>query len=126
MTQGPGDIPQGAPSASCDPSERVFMEILNKDLEFSEFDEKLRSASKRALLLDYDGTLAPFRVEPRKAFPYPGVRQVLNRLMRTQGIRIVIVTGRWIKDLLPLLQLEIQPEIWGSHGLERLGKGWDL
>jgi trehalose-6-phosphatase len=40
--------------------------------------------------------------------------------MPASDTRLVIITGRWTKDLLPLLQLKRQPEIWGSHGIERL------
>jgi trehalose 6-phosphate phosphatase len=31
----------------------------------------------------------------------------------------VLVSGRWTRDLLPLLGLKYEPEIWGSHGWER-------
>ena len=34
------------------------------------FFQKLRSASQRVLLLDYDGTLAPVVVDRNQAFPY--------------------------------------------------------
>ena len=70
------------------------------------------------LLLDYDGTIAPFRVERDAAFPYPDVPPLLDRIMET-GTRVSLISGRWIKDLTPLLQLKRQPEIWGSHGWER-------
>lgn len=96
------------------------MKILNPDLDLELFYRQRSEASQKALLLDYDGTLAPFRKEPNEAQPYPGIREVLNRLMQVPDIRLVIITGRWTKDLIPLLQLERQPEIWGSHGLERL------
>ena len=33
---------------------------------------------------------------------------------------VIIISGRWTKSLIPLLKLEKRPEIWGSHGLERL------
>lgn len=33
---------------------------------------------------------------------------------------MVLITGRWTKDLIPLLGLQQPPEIWGSHGWERL------
>jgi trehalose-phosphatase len=33
---------------------------------------------------------------------------------------VVIISGRWTKDLIPLLKLRQLPEIWGSHGWERL------
>jgi trehalose-phosphatase len=38
--------------------------------------------------------------------------------MRTGRTRVVIVSGRAIDHLLPLLGLETPPEIWGSHGRE--------
>ncbi len=96
------------------------MKILNQKIDLGTFYKRIREASQKVILLDYDGTLAPFHIEPDKACPYPGVREVLNRLMKVKDIRLVIITGRWIKDLMPLLQLERQPEVWGSHGLERL------
>ena len=35
---------------------------------------------------------------------------------------MVIISGRWTKDLVPLVGLDPLPEIWGCHGAERLGK----
>ncbi len=84
------------------------------------FFQKLSAAPQCALLLDYDGTLAPFRVQPDKAVPYPGVRRILNLILKAQHTRVVLITGRWTKDLIPLLGLKQLPEIWGSHGWERL------
>lgn len=71
-------------------------------------------------MLDYDGTLAPFRVQPEKAIPYPGVRKILSNILKAQHTRVVLISGRWTKDLIPLLELDPLPEIWGSHGWERL------
>lgn len=96
------------------------MKILNPDINLELFYHRRKEASQKGLLLDYDGTLAPFHKEPNKAKPYPGIRHVLNRIMHVPDIRLVIISGRWTKDLIPLLQLEKQPEIWGSHGMERL------
>ncbi len=96
------------------------MKILNPDIDIELFYHRRNKASQKALLLDYDGTLAPFHMEPNKAEPYPGIRKVLNRIMQVPDMRLVMITGRWTKDLIPLLRLEKQPEIWGSHGLERL------
>jgi trehalose-phosphatase len=72
------------------------------------------------LLLDYDGTLAPFRVNPAQAIPYPGVESALDELIAAGHTRVVIVSGRWTRDLLPLINLRQRPEIWGAHGWERL------
>jgi trehalose-phosphatase len=72
------------------------------------------------LLLDYDGTLAPFEIDPAQALPYPGVTERLNAIMTDSRTRVAIVSGRGIGDLLPLLRLHQLPEVWGSHGWERM------
>jgi trehalose 6-phosphate phosphatase len=84
------------------------------------FWPRLQRHPAPVLLLDYDGTLAPFRVARDEAFPYPGVRQRLAALLGHSGTRLVIVSGRTVADLLPLLGMEPHPEIWGCHGWERL------
>jgi len=96
------------------------MKILNPQKKLSDFFDCLKKSQSRALLLDYDGTLAPFRVERDKALPYPGVIEVLKQLMQNGGTRLVLISGRRLNDLIPLLALKRLPEIWGSHGAERL------
>lgn len=88
------------------------------------FWEGLRGPGKRALLLDYDGTLAPFVRDREQARPWPGVREQLELLLRRarQGReRLAFVTGRSARDLAIILALSAPVEIWGSHGAERLG-----
>ena len=96
------------------------MKVLKSGFDLKDYFSRLAKAKKRALLLDYDGTLAPFRVERNQAYPYPGVTEILDELLEDGNCRVVIVSGRWIKDLIPLLNLKKMPEIWGSHGWERL------
>jgi trehalose 6-phosphate phosphatase len=84
------------------------------------FWQLLHNASQRILLLDYDGTLAPFHRERDKAFPYPGVGEILEKIQLSGKTRLIIVSGRNIKDVIPLLGLEQLPEIWGGHGFERI------
>ena len=96
------------------------MKILNPKTDLDNFLEKIGKSSEKALLLDYDGTIAPFHVDHSKAYPYPGVPVMLDNIMQDSDTRLVIITGRWIKDLTPLLRLHGRPEIWGSHGWERL------
>lgn len=96
------------------------MRILEAGLDLDNFMRNLEVARQRVLLLDYDGTLAPFRVERNQATPFDGVREVLTAILHTQRTRIVIISGRAIRDLVPLLAIEPPPEIWGSHGWERL------
>jgi len=100
--------------------EHPKMKILNPQKKLPDFFDCLKKSRSRALLLDYDGTLAPFRVERDKALPYPGVIEVLKQLMQNGGTRLVLTSGRRLNDLIPLLGLERLPEIWGSHGAERL------
>lgn len=101
------------------------MKILDKALDMEGFFSRVGRARERALMLDYDGTLAPFTAERDRAYPYPGVRRALDRLTEA-GCRLVVVSGRGIDDLLPLLGLARTPELWGSHGWERLGpKGYE-
>jgi trehalose-phosphatase len=79
----------------------------------------LQNTSQKVLLLDYDGTLAPFQLERNKAFPYPGIREILERIQASGKTRLIIVSGRAVENLLPLLGLKHLPELWGSHGFER-------
>lgn len=84
-----------------------------------DFWADLASGSRAALLLDYDGTLAPFHINPAQAHPYPGVAALLNRIGRLLDDRLIIVSGRCLQDLRPLLELDFEPEMWGCHGRER-------
>jgi trehalose 6-phosphate phosphatase len=96
------------------------MQVLTPSLDYGNFIASIAKAPARVLLLDYDGTLAPFRVHPGEARPYPEVIPVLKAVMRAGGTRVVIVSGRPAAELPPLLALDERPEIWGSHGWERL------
>jgi trehalose-phosphatase len=72
------------------------------------------------LLLDYDGTLAPFRKERDQAVPYPGVAPALEAIMHEGHTRVVIISGRDATDISRLLGIQPSPEVWGLHGLQRL------
>ena len=84
------------------------------------FFRQLASSKQAALLLDYDGTLAPFQLKRDEAFPYEGVPELLSQIQQSDGTRLVLVSGRALDDLMPLLNMARVPEIWGSHGWERL------
>jgi trehalose 6-phosphate phosphatase len=89
-------------------------------MRLNQFWSDLAASQSASLLLDYDGTLAPFRVERNQATPYPGVREKLAAIRAETRTRLVIISGRAIDDLLPLLGLDPPPEVWGCHGWERL------
>ena len=72
------------------------------------------------MLLDYDGTLAPFRVDRYQALPWAGISELLTHIQKEGRTRIVIITGRPAAEIAPLLQVQPAPEVWGLHGAERL------
>ncbi len=96
------------------------MKALNPNFDLDRFLKQVQHSSQCVLFLDYDGTLAPFRVERDQAFPYAGVREILSDILKSRHSRVVIISGRYSKDLISLLDLQPLPEIWGSHGMERL------
>ena len=59
-----------------------------------EFLESVARAQRSVLLLDYDGTLAPFSVDRQRAVPYPGLRDLLQQIIDVGRTRLVIITGR--------------------------------
>jgi trehalose 6-phosphate phosphatase len=98
----------------------VRVRALNPKVSLARFFEQAQDAPARVLMLDYDGTLAPFQVRPELATPYFGVEALLNDIMSVDRNRVVIVTGRPVSDLVPLLNLRRRPELWGAHGWERV------
>lgn len=80
--------------------------------------DTVTTSSRQILILDYDGTLAPFRVARDEARPHPGVPEVLSKLRDNPDTRLVVVSGRAVDSLAPLLRIHPLPEIWGAHGWE--------
>ncbi|PYX18171.1 MAG: hypothetical protein DMG84_00935 [Acidobacteria bacterium] len=74
------------------------MKALERQISYGSFLDRLRSASARVLLLDYDGTLAPFSADRNLAFPYPEVPDLLARIM-AEGTRVVLISGRPAREL---------------------------
>ena len=87
------------------------------------FTEALDEAPSRVLLLDYDGTLAPFRADRGRATPYGGIREAVRAILDTGRTRVVVVSGRSLESLRPLLAMDPSPELWGTHGWEHLESG---
>ncbi len=84
----------------------------------SAFFTSLRDAPRAVLLLDYDGTLAPFRIDRDAAVPYPGVPELLARIASSGRTRLAVVSGRSVQALLRLLPQSLPLELWGTHGSE--------
>jgi len=91
-----------------------------KPIDVEQFMEAVAQSPASALLLDYDGTLAPFCLNRQQALPYPGVTALLQEIIANGRTRVVIITGRSAREVIPLLAVDPSLEIWGCHGLERL------
>jgi trehalose-phosphatase len=76
--------------------------------------------TRSLLMLDYDGTLARFRVDRFKARPWAGVRELLAAIQRQGRTRMAVISGRPAAEIAPMLALDPPLEVWGLHGAERL------
>jgi trehalose-phosphatase len=86
-------------------------------------DKFFGSFTQRAqpvLLLDYDGTLAGFRINRFEARPWAGVPDLIREIQREGNTRVAVVTGRPATEISQMLELETPVEVWGLHGAERL------
>jgi trehalose-phosphatase len=98
-----------------------FPSLWAKSAEAARLRQRLQSGSRSVLMLDYDGTLAPFHNDRFQAVPYPGVEDRLETLSKLSRVCLVLVSGRSARELCDLLRPGIRIEIWGSHGREHLG-----
>jgi trehalose-phosphatase len=89
-------------------------------MKLDEFFQSVNAASESLLLLDFDGTLAPFRVDPSKVRPWAGIVNLLDKIQQAGRTRLAIITGRPAGDVASQLGMDNAPEIWGLHGAERL------
>lgn len=79
--------------------------------------DALRAEPHRtAVLLDFDGTLAPIVDDPAQAAPLPGVPEVLRRLGERYAV-VAVVSGRPIAYLQG--HLPAGPTLVGLYGLEQ-------
>jgi trehalose 6-phosphate phosphatase len=78
---------------------------------------RVQTARHRLLMLDYDGTLAPFHVDRDRAVPLPRTLEILKAIAAEARTRLAIVSGR------PLLEMEhlvgpLAATLVGEHGWE--------
>ena len=90
------------------------------------FFRRIAAAPFRVLMLDYDGTLAPFRVERDRAAPYPGVRERVEALLAGGRSRVVVVSGRALSEIDALIGVSPPPEVWAAHGWEHRGRDGEI
>ena len=97
-----------------------LQELRSIDAPLDDFFALVAASCQSALLLDFDGTLAPFRIDPTKVKPWAGVTKLLDNIQQTGRTRIAIISGRPARDVALQLGMPRHPEIWGLHGAERM------
>ena len=84
--------------------------------------ERLRPyAASLAILVDYDGTLAPIVADPEAAVPLPGMLDRLREIV-AGGVRCAVVSGRPVEFLRRMVAIEGSVLV-GQYGLERDAAG---
>ena len=84
------------------------------------FFYSVQCAQAPLLLLDYDGTVADFRINRFEARPWAGVRELLAIIQKDKRTQLKVITGRPAGEINSMLQLPEPVEVWGLHGAERL------
>jgi alpha,alpha-trehalose-phosphate synthase [UDP-forming]/trehalose-phosphatase len=79
--------------------------------------DEVRSRERLAIVLDFDGTLAPFTDDPDGARLTPQVRTALERLIQLPGCSVAVISGRGLADLQQHVGLDGVLYV-GNHGLE--------
>jgi trehalose 6-phosphate phosphatase len=79
---------------------------------------RVEGANHRLLMLDYDGTLAPFRADRGRAVPHPRSLELVREISESRHTSVAIVSGR------PLAEVErlagpLRAIFVGEHGWER-------
>ncbi|CAG0898880.1 unnamed protein product, partial [Darwinula stevensoni] len=92
-------------------------------MTMEDFDEVLSDyigdTAKIALLLDYDGTLAPIAPKPDLALMPAETKNILVRLSNSSDVAIAIVSGRSLEDVRKMVGID-GITYAGNHGLEIL------
>jgi len=81
------------------------------------FWERVAASRHAILLLDYDGTLAPFHADRMQARLYPGMDERLQRLAELDNTTVALVSGRPVAEIQKLTGFT-NLLIAGTHGFE--------
>ncbi len=85
---------------------------------------RLAADHRRALCLDYDGTISEITPDVANAQPVPGARELIARLAALPDrFRVVIISGRQTDKLVELLGMPCNITLVGNHGLEIVEPG---
>ncbi len=107
---------------------RIQKEFLVKKISntvFKDIDAQYKRSGKRAIFLDYDGTLTSFHKNPQEATPNDELYQILNELIADEKNTVTIISGRdrhtlekWFADV--PINLICEHGVW----LRKYGEDW--
>lgn len=102
--------------------------MATKQIDKQTFEHILaqyKEAANRLIFLDYDGTLAPFIVDPALSKPDVKIKRIIQGFVHDPKNHLVIISGR-DKNILEKWLGAYEVDIIGEHGvwLKEKGKGW--
>ena len=106
--------------------EKMKVKLID-DKEIEKICADYQVAKKRCILLDYDGTLAPFTKIPAHAKPGDEVVKFLTRLSQDERNEVVIISGRDAETLEKWLG-HLNINFVAEHGvmIKYRGRGWEI
>jgi trehalose 6-phosphate synthase/phosphatase len=123
VTEWAKDFMQGL--ANIKQKQKSFQEIFLDDYSKVRLLDSYRSAKKRLLFLDYDGTLVPFSSAPELVVPSRNLRSLLQALGSVDGNKVFLISGRsshWLEQQFHSLPVNLVAE----HGarVKYSGSDW--
>ena len=85
------------------------------------------TAKKRALFLDYDGTLAPFKPNPLDAYPDDQLKKIIKNLTADSKNTVTIISGRDRKTLYKWFK-DFNVNLIAEHGvwMRKINEDWKM
>lgn len=71
----------------------MYQKVINKEIE-KQILRDYSNSINRLIVLDYDGTLSPFKPNPEEAYPSENLLSILSKLTQDPKNRVVISSGR--------------------------------
>ncbi|ASB47769.1 bifunctional alpha,alpha-trehalose-phosphate synthase (UDP-forming)/trehalose-phosphatase [Alkalitalea saponilacus] len=89
--------------------------------------DKFENAGKRAIFLDYDGTLTGFKADPQEVQPDAELKKLIDELTESEKNIVTIISGR-DKETLSKWFEGHQVNLICEHGvwLRRIGEDWNM
>jgi len=95
-----------------------YIDTQPQRLRAGDIRDAYLQASRRLLILDYDGTLVPFVKRPQLAVPPPTVLELLKALASESGNCVALMSGRSTQNLERWFGNILQLYLVAEHGAE--------